>query len=648
VKRARVGVVLSFAAVALGALSVAKTRAADEPAWRKLRPDAPAEPEAKEYEYAFPKLPEGWTPPSREELTKLLQGATDGPIRDAMEIGTKRAKANPPQCTVAEALALKNDSDETNAKIVSALSQPPASDDEVDWDATFNRHSMSPNSLNPLFGSSAYEAYMNTLHNAGLFTFDHTMVSFADPEFVKTWKRTKDIDYVVMQDDLTWEDGEPITAEDIEFSFHVIMDPSVPIPAQRTGPDQIKWVKAYDKTTIVFFHKEPLVTNINNMNFAVIPKHIYQRSVTADPTLKTSDWHAYWNRHPLSGNSYRLKEWRTGDSVVFERREDWAKPGKRRRPYFKQMRFKIIDDPNAALLALKKGDIDEMLLRPEQWSRQSSGDDFYNLNTKVRGPEWTYFYVGWNERIKDKPLFVDPRVRHALALAFNHEDVLKKEYFGLFPPCAGPFHPDSPWGDAGLKPMKQDVDQAETLLDEAGWKRGADGIREKDGVKFVFTMLIPTGATTEKAVQVLRENLKDVGITMTLKPLEWATYLTATQDHAFEACTAGMGVGTDPDSSKNLWKTEMREKGRNVCGYANKRVDELYDLGQREFDHEKRRKIYQEIDKLIYDDQPLLFLFYRASFWAFSKEMRGYNFSPRGPFSYGPGSAAMWKPKKKS
>ena len=101
----------------------------------------------------------------------------------------------------------------------------------------------------------------------------------------------------------------------------------------------------------------------------------------------------------------------------------------------------------------------------------------------------------------------------------------------------------------------------------------------------------------------------------------------------------GWGTGTDPDSSENIWKTG---EPRNYVGYSNPEVDKLYIEGRKEFDKTKRAAIYAKIDELIYADQPYTFLYFRNSFYGFSKQLRGYKFSPRGPFSYSPGFGSLW------
>jgi peptide/nickel transport system substrate-binding protein len=310
--------------VAVAGVAV-ESRAQEAPAWRKLRSDAPAEPKGEAYTW---KEPDGWTPPSREELEKLKW--TDGPIADVQEIGRKRADAIKALATEEEAVGLKNSNDETNRKIATALCRYPKNDDEVDWDATMNRYDSAPTTLNPLLQSSRYEMDMNTLHAAGPWNFDAELKRFADADLVKRWRHGDDVDLLELRDDLTWDDGTPYTAYDIEFSYHVIMDTRVPVPAQRSSAAELKWVKAYDAHTIVYFHKEALPTNIWNVEFSIIPKHIYEHSLGDDPSLTKSEWHVYWNRNPLASGAYRLQRCLSGKEVVFERRVGyWVFDGKK-------------------------------------------------------------------------------------------------------------------------------------------------------------------------------------------------------------------------------------------------------------------------------------------------------------------------------
>src|SRR5690606_10824185 len=107
------------------------------------------------------------------------------------------------------------------------------------------------------------------------------------------------------------------------------------------------------------------------------------------------------------------------------------------KPYFKTIRFRIMEDNNTALLAIEKGSIDDLELTPEQWTTQTESDDFYRRNTKATGLEWVYFYFGWNN---DSPLFNDPRVRTAMSYTFDYTELLDKLLYGLNEPSNGIFH----------------------------------------------------------------------------------------------------------------------------------------------------------------------------------------------------------------
>ncbi len=634
----------SFALLAAGFLAPASGGYAG-------RADAPPKPDKGEYKWESPK--KGWTPPTRKELEGWKWA--DGPIVTGHELGAKRFAGKKPPLTVDQALELKNDSRAANERILATLGMPPASAEQVDWDATFNRISPgAPSTLNPLLQSSMYEMDILDLLSSNPFLFDWDFKAYGNGEFIVSWRRNPMAEMVLLRDDLYWEDGTPLTAYDIEFSYHAIMDDRISIPSVRSGTDELKWVKAYDAQTLVFFHKEPLVTNVWNCLFPIIPKHIYSSGLTADPTMRASEWNVYWNLHPLSSGPYALTKHETKQYLILERRENWyVKDGKqtRAKPYIKRLRFRIIEDTNSALLAFKKGDLDEMRLLTRQWVKETDDAKFKAHGIKVNGVNWGYSYIGWNQRpIPDAPFFKDRRVRLAMTYAMNYEELLQEIYFGLYDPGAGNFHPTSWMASPNVKPFEQDLDKAEELLEEAGWADSDnDGIRDKtiDGKKwsFHFTMSVPQGGTGDRVAILLKEDLESIGIKMEIKMLEWATYQQQTYEHRFQASTAAWGTGVDPDTSKNLWQTKMYDQGRNYVGYSNPEVDELFEKGAREFDFEKRRKIYQRIHELIAQDQPYTFLLFRRDFWAFSKRVRGFAFSPRNPFGYSPGFSALWIPK---
>ncbi len=576
----------------------------------------------------------------------------DLPVEDSLKLLEAELAKSKPTATVADALALKNDSDASNAKILDALGRLPENDAQVNYDATLTRFMRADvKSTNPVMFNSVEEGDVGQLVMYGLFSFDWNMRPFAAKEFVRRWQSSKDhlVYKVQMREDAVWSDGRPITAHDIVFSFKTILDRRVPIPAVRSQTDEIRWVEAYDDHTLVFFHKESSPTNVWKVNFPIIPQHVYEKELDSDPTLQDSDYHVRLENDPIVGGPYKIVKRTRGQEIVLERRDDYSTVGGKQvrdRPYFKTIRFRITTDPNVALLALKKGDLDEMMLTAEQWIQQTGDAEFYAQNTKVRGVEWVYFYFGWNMKEKSAPFFAEKKVREAMGYAFDHEEMLKTLCYGLYEPCTGVFHSTGWMAPKQMPaPLKRDIAKAEALLKEAGWvDSDGDGLRDKeiDGklVPFDFTILCSSVPQRIAICKLLARNLEEIGVRCNVRPLEATVLSDALITHNYQANFGGWGTGADPSTMKNIWKTG---EGRNFNQYANPEVDRLLREAELEFDRNKQAELYGRIHQLIWNDQPVTFLFYQHSFYGFNKQLRGYRFSPRGPYHYSPGLSSFWR-----
>lgn len=589
-----------------------------------------------------------FTPPPLEALDRDAKWI-DRPVRDALKDLAVALAAEPMLATPAKALALKNVSPENNAKILSALGKLPV-EGEADFGARVNRHlAVDLSSTNPIMQSSAAETDVLGLTSFGLFSFDRHLEPFAAAETVEKWQTSVDamLDKVILRDDLVWSDGTPITAHDVAFSFQVIMDDRVPVPAVRSGTDQLRCVHAYDDRTIVFFHKAPLATNVWNINFPVIPKHVYNDTWEADPTLKDSPRHVELEAKPIAGGPYEIVKRIRGQEILLRARDDWhTVDGKTVRdiPFFKEIRFRIIEDPNTGLLALKKGEIDEMALTPEQWTTQTTSDDYYARNTKATATEWVSFHFAWNTK---SPFFSDRRVRRAMGHAFDHERMLETTCHGLYSPGTGIFHPTA-WmaTKKPIEPYRQDLDRAEALLDEAGWvDHDNDGIRDREidgrSLPFEFTVLCSQQPMALEICTLLQQSLERIGVRVNVKPTEFTVLQQKQLDKDFDAAFGGWSAGSDPDTSSNIWATG---EGRNFGSYSNPEVDKLFAEGRTELDRSRRAEKYARIQEILWEDQPYTWLYWRNSFYGFSKDLRGYVFSPRGPYHYAPGFGSLWKP----
>ncbi len=616
--------------------------------------------EPKEFELGD--LIPDFTPPTFEQVNGDTEWL-DKPVVDVYQLMTDRKENEVAMLTAAEALALRNNTVEDNDKIVSAMGTL-AVDGEVNYDAQWVRHTAADiRSTNPLMASSSAEFDVSGLLNLSLFTFDWNFTPYGNKDAITSWRTSSDglMDIVTIRSDLTWSDGTKLTAYDVEYSYQVIMSSAVPIPAVRSGTDQLKGVKAYDEHTLIYFHAESLATNIWNMLFPIIPKHKYENTISDDPTLASSTAHVELDENPVTAGAYTIQKRERNQEIVLKRRDSYYTfKGEqvRQKPHFETVRFKIIEDPNTALLSMKKGELEEMMLTPEQWKSQTDGDEFYEFNTKSYALEWVYYYFGWNFR---SPFFKDKRVRQAMSYAFNHQELLEKHRFGMDEASTGIFHHTSPWApEIAPTAYQQDLDKAEELLAEAGWEdTDADGILDNvveldndfDGVSegearrpFEFTILTSNRPDRIAICTLLQENLDQIGIRCNVKPVEFTTLQETMLGHKFHAVFAGWGTGADPDTSENLWTTKAIDNGRNYGCYSNPEVDKLFEQGKRELDLEQRRKVYQQIHMKLWEDQPYTWLFFRNAYYGFNKSLRGYNYSPRGPYNYGPGESTIFKP----
>lgn len=604
------------------------------------------------------------TPETMDELNQFVEakgGWIDNELKDGDAITYQYLNGQPAPMAYEDALKLKNENPEENPEENEAIIRtigrlpdsgvlpPDGSYKEVDYEAEFSRHSGADvNTFNPLLGSTAPDFEIGGLMGLSLFNFTYdTFEPYAGTDMNVSWQSSADrlVDKVVIRDDITWSDGKPFTAYDVEFSYKVIMSSKVPIPAVRSGTDLLVNVKAYDEHTVVFFHEKAMPINIFNMLFPIIPKHVYEDSIQRDPTLTRSRTHAALEKNPVVAGPYELERRDRDSEVVMKRREGYyMHNGKqvRQAPFFKRIRVKISPEPTTAFMKMKKGDIETMELSPELWTMQTNKPDYTDSCMKVLSNQWTYFAFWWNLSL---PMFSDIRVREALDVAFDHEEMMKTYRKGLDSPCMGLFAENSPWfpKDAGLKPFKRDVERAKQLLAEAGWKDvDNDGILEKElngkMTKFAFTMIVMNRPDRVEICNLLKTNLREVGIDMTIQPLEFNVYVQNIQEKHYQASMGGWGAGADPYTAWNVWGSN---EARNNIYYSNPEVDRLFKEGEVEFDREKRVQIYQKIHLLICQDRPCTWLFNANGYTGFRKGIRGIGFYARGPI-YG----TAWKAAK--
>lgn len=500
--------------------------------------------------------------------------------------------------------------------------------------------STDPTILNPVLSTDLYATYVQSLIFDAMIDIDKDL-NFI-PRVAKSWEISEDkLSYIFhLREDVKFSDGVPLTSADVKFTYDMIIHPEVPALNKKADYEKVEKVEAPDPYTIKVTYKEPYSPGLESWGMLILPKHIYEAEDIYNGFVKNEKR----NREPIGSGPYKFVKWDTAQEIVLETNENYWD----RKPYIDKVIFRIIPEQSTSFQALKTGDLDIDTLSAVQWEQESNSPEFLNMYNKLKYYTMGFSYIGWNAD-GSNPFFTDARVRRAMTYALNRKSILENIYKGLGKLATGPFYPLSWAHDNSIEPYPFDLDKAEELLDEAGWKfkeTGDDGYRYKDGKKFSFEMIYVKGASsTDALLTTYKNDLDEIGVEMKLKPLEWTVFI---EEHVhkfnFEATIQGWSLSIDPDPYL-IWHSSQRGPGLNYVAYNNPEVDRLCEEGRKEFDIEKRRKMYHRIHQILHDEQPYTFLFFRPSLVAVNKRFRNVEPSPQGVYMYYPGMTNWFVPK---
>ena len=254
----------------------------------------------------------------------------------------------------------------------------------------------------------------------------------------------------------------------------------------------------------------------------------------------------------------------------------------------------------------------------------------------------SYTYLGFN--LKHKP-FDDKRVRQAINYAIDKQEIIDGVLLGLGEPVASPYKPGTRWSNPHLKPYPYDKAKAIALLKEAGFAdTNGDGILERDGKAFSFEIITNQNKEREKTAVLVQRRLKDVGIDVKIRSIEWASFISRfIKTGDFDAVLLGWGLGLDPDQY-NIWHSSQQKPGQfNFIGYNNPTVDHLLEAGRLELNPDKRMKIYHEFSKVLLEDSPIVYLSAGYGLMAINKRVYGID-NPSPPAGVGYNSEKWYIP----
>jgi peptide/nickel transport system substrate-binding protein len=475
---------------------------------------------------------------------------------------------------------------------------------------------------------------------------------------------------------IAFSDGKPLTASDVVFSFKAIANPLIAdAAALRNYYESVKDVVATTPTTVVITMSQPyFLAEYFLGSLWIMPKHVLDPkgltdkytfaetksidAAQANPAMKEfADWYGSEEvrRDPklnIGSGPYAYEEWKTGESVTLRRNDAfWAKGKDAWNPaYADKLVYKVINDRNSAVVALKNAEIDFMeYVPPTKYTEEIDTVATPHLR-KYPFQTQAYSYIGFNMA---RPILSDVSVRKAIAHCVDRDALIKQLVRGLATTVNSPIYQDRPEYDKSLPNIAYDPNTAKSLLAQAGWAdANGDGVLDKaingKNTPLTVTMLINAGNELREALAVnLSEELRKIGIKMEIRKLEWSVFQENQKARQFDLYIGGWINDPIPSDPYQIWhSSQAKNRGSNYVSFMNPRVDQLLEMNRVEFDEQKRTAYMKEFQQIIAREQPYVFLWSPLYPAVYNRRLQNVKFSSVRP-GYNPPQwwvpAGQWK-----
>ena len=417
---------------------------------------------------------------------------------------------------------------------------------------------------------------------------------------------------VRIRDDARFSDGEPVTAEDVRWTYKdFIFNPSIEAERTRSTLDQIEDVRVIDAKTVEIAFNRSLSFNLEYaLGVYVLPKHFYSKFEPAQVNAGTGLL--------MGSGPYRLErldpsdQWSPGRDLVLVRNENYWGP----RSPLDRLRFKVVQDDLARLVAYRNGEGDMIIPTSPQfvkttkepgWSDGTHSLEWINMRSG-------YSFIAWNGGLRKgrQTPFGDKRVRQAMTLCLDREKMIRDIWEGIGIVAKGSVNPESPASDPAVKPWPFDPAKGKALLAEAGWiDRNGDGIIENDKgepFRFEFTRA-GGGEIAERISNYIKDSYAKVGILVDVRVVDWSIMQEISKARDFDALTMGWSASAPESDPRQIFHSEsIKEGGDNFVQWASPRADALIDGIRSELDYAKRMDLWHDFEATLHDEQPYTFI----------------------------------------
>jgi len=408
------------------------------------------------------------------------------------------------------------------------------------------------------------------------------------PELASSWEFSEDLTSITyyLRDDVSWWDGQPVTAEDVYYTYQQMKDPESNYPniARLRFISDVEIVGPY---AIRFSFNKVYADILTDSDIIAVPKHIHENKGDA------------FGQTPIGNGPYKIKDWRAGSGIVLEANDSYF----RGKPPLDEIHIRYYSDVTVMVDDFKAGDLDIVLKLTPESAKVLQDNDNFSIDSR---PGNTYTYIGWN---LTHPDLKDIEIRKALTMSINTQQLLNDVFFGMGTISLGPLPPSS-WGyNDDITPIQYNRAEAKKIMDRKGyvdWNR--NGIYDKE--RRDFTLTIITNRENPERVKILEKvaaDLENLGVRVNARTLDTRAFIQAIVARDFDGYIMGWSVSEKIDPT-TYWNSDPGKGRFNFVSYSNPIVDSLIDTGVAMLNRVKAQEVWNEFQRIIYEDIPYTFL----------------------------------------
>lgn len=457
-----------------------------------------------------------------------------------------------------------------------------------------------------------YPALINIDAQTGEYTPDGSMSeSWTTSEDGLTWT-------FKLRDGVTWSDGDAVDSADYKYTYDALLSDKVQSPRTYAW-EGIESIEAPDPQTVVVKFENVKCDALGNLGLGWLPSHLYAADFSDIMTAPESE------APRVSAGPFLFQSWTRDDNFIVSRNENYWEGS----PHMDGSIVRVVPDPGARLAQLQSGEIDYLEVQPNQIATAEQDPDL----ARFRWFDDGFVYIAVNQANPANPqdgtdadgnlvpqdphpILGDVRVRQAIAHAIDYQSIIDNIRLGEGYPMAANVLPTIEWAvDKNLQPYTYDLDAARALLEDAGWTdSNGDGIREKDGKDMDVSLITNAGNTTREDIGVyVQDQLKQIGINVDFQAIDFGTMLDQMDAQTYDMVIAGWtNIGSDPNDDV-FWraKFDVVGSGFNNTSYQNPEIEDLLVQGYSVpgCKPEDRAPIYKQIQQIIHDDVPYIYLY---------------------------------------